>query len=309
MALDWRRAESRTVRPFTGVDSCLDGVKMRVTPDEIFDDETRFSLDKINMETFRPELELNFDHTFLATGPYASDTLEFVVQVSDRGLKRSKIVFRSNPSSLPAVWSIPDSEMRQFSWSSGAEISVALVLRKSGAFVPGRPFIMGHWVARKNFTIAGKPAISSFPIERWTAREFKAEGLPGDTPFLIQFKSLDFYVRMENPAEYLAVCIREDVYDSLAENEERGIAKAFASLLCAEVMAGIVSSSLSKMKPEDDYEKGSPLDNVLSRIRKSTGFTRQQLEELVAREELTKVKSIALASCGVRKALLKSNKG
>lgn len=310
MRRNWRRTETRTVRPFPRVDDCLAGVCLRIFPDEDFDERTSFDAAEIGTRDIRPEFRLPLD--LAALGPLSSLSpadLSLVIRLADVRLRRSEVVLDSTPESLPQTWALPRSVRDRLSWKFGVEATVALVLKSDRSPRPGHPFLRGHWLARRDFSVRSKPEPRAFPIERWTAEDFARHELPRDTVYWIQFVAEDLNRRFEDPGDAFRVCLRADVYQTLDDTQDTGPGRAVMSVLCSEVLAEILWRGLRSLEDHEEIEKGGLLQSVLAKVEKATNATKDTLCKLVAAGELSSLRTFAQAAVGTRRAVVRLAKG
>lgn len=310
MRRNWRRTETRTVRPFPSVDDCLAGVRLRVSPDADFDERTSFDPAEIGSSDIRPEFRLGLDLSALgALSSLSPADLSLVIRLVDVRLRRSEVVLDSTAESFPQTWALPQSVRDRLSWKFGVEATVALVLKSDRSPHPGQPFLRGHWLARRDFSVRAKAEPPAFPIERWTADDFARHQLPRDTVYWIQFVADDLNRRLEDPGEAFRVCLQADVYDTLDDTQDTGPGRAVMSVLCSEVLAEILWRGLRSLEDHEEIERGGLLQSVLARVEKATNATKEALCKFVAAGELASLRAFAQAAVGTRRVVLRLRKG
>jgi hypothetical protein len=306
---NWRRSETRTVRPFPSVDACLAGVRLKLFPDAGFDERTSFDTSEVDLRDVSPEFLLAVDQSVLEASPLAASrdlSLALVIRLADLRLRRSELVFQSELPSLPQTWAVPPDVRNRFSWRFGVDASVALVLRSDRPVQPGQPFMRGHWVARKDFSIRAKAEPRSFPIERWTGEDFAREGLPRDSVYWIQFIADDLNDRFDDSGEAFRLCLRADVYDALVYAEKTPQARALLSMIAAEILAEVLWRGLGNLDAGEEIEKGGLLHSALARVVKATNTTVETLRKLAEEGELSKLRTFAQATVGARRAVARA---
>lgn len=303
----WRRTESRVVRPFTSVEAALKEVRFRLRAYEEFDDRTSFDASEVELRDIRPEFALHVQAPELeAARPLVPADLSLVIRFSDPRLRRSELVFESGLDALPETWSVPPAVQDRFSWKFGLTASVALVLRGNRSPQPGLPFMRGHWIARKDFSVRSTPERRTFPIERWTAEDFARRGLPRDAVYWIEFLTDDLNTRFDDPSDALRVCLRADVYDALVETEDSPSGRAVAKMIEAEILAEVLWRGLDNLESREEIEKGGLLHSALTRVEKATKANREGLRKLVTqKKELSSLRAFAQAAVDARKDLAK----
>lgn len=303
MRRDWRRAETRTVRPFQGVDASLDGVRFRVLPEQAW--EERLSFDACELSDIHPEFLLDLDRSALASADVvnASD-LCLVIRLADIRLRRGEVVFKSAATELPPTWTVPNDIQGKFAWRFGVKATVALVLPEGRPPRPGEPFLQGHWVARKDFSVRPKASPRSFPIERWTADEFAECELPRDTAYWIDFISDDLNQVFEDPSDAFRLCLRADVYDALSMVNDTDRGRGVMSLLLADVLAETIYRGLRDVNPAD-IERDGLLDLALRKVTRATGASVEKLRRSVASGDFATMRAFVQATTEAKRHIAK----
>jgi len=305
MKRDWIRTESREVRPFPRTDHCLDGVRLRLSPDDEFSSQQHFEISEPG--EIRPEFNLRID-----LSPFQDDNglpvgiadLCLVIRISDIRLKRSEIIFEKNLLHVPETWVIPGRFRDKFAWQHGVKLTVAIVLQKNRKVsFHGEPFLRGHWVARKDFSIRPKPSPRRFPIEQWTPDDFEQHGLPRDTAYWIQLIADDLNQQFDDPTDAFRICLRKDIFDILAAHQEKETTRALMSLILTEILAEVIFRGLSHMQDSDELERGGLLETALYKIRRATGATFQQLRGYVRDKDFASVRAFVQAALGTGRNL------
>lgn len=303
---NWRRTETRTVRPFPSIDACLAGVRLKLSPDAGFDERTSFDASEAESRDVSPEFLLQVDRSALEGSPLAASrdpSLALVIRLADARLRRSELVFESGLQSLPEMWAVPPGVRNRFSWKFGVDLSVALVLTSARSPEPGQPFMRGHWLARKDFSVRAKAEPRAFHIERWTAEDFARHGLPRDSVYWIEFITDDLNNRFDDPRDALRVYLRDDVYDALNDAQEANPGRALCSTIVAEILTEVLWRGLRNLEPAEEIERGGLLHSALARVEKATNATLERLRKLVADGELSSLRTFAQAAVGTRRAV------
>jgi len=295
---NWRRSERRIARPFQVISRCLEGVRLRLTQEEDFEERTAF--DATDLGEVSPEFLLAVDPSLLED----PSELSLVIRLADVRLHLSKIVFDTPLEQVPESWVVPTEQRQRFSWTTGVRATVAVVLRKDCRPVVGKPFMRGHWIARKDFSIRRKPTFRSFPIERWTAMDFKRAGLPPETAYWIDFVADDLNQRFEEPSSALRICLRDDVYDALASAEHTKRGRAAESLIATEVLAEALFRGLRQLDAANELEPGSLLHSAVTRVTKATGVSGRDLFEHAKEGNFSTVRAFAQATTRAREQML-----
>lgn len=302
---NWRRTESRVVRPFTSLGEALKDVRLKLRANEDFDDRTSFDASEVELPDLRPEFALNVRVPAQESDRSLTPTdLSLVIRLADTRLHRSELVFESEIEAMPPTWSVPPEVKHRFSWRFGLTASVMLVLRADRPPEPELPFMRGHWIARKDFSVRTLPERRTFPIERWSAEDFARRGLPRDTVYWIEFLTDDINTRFDDPGEALRVCLRADVYDALVEAEDSPAGRAVAKMIEAEILTEVLWRGLDNLGSNESIERGSLLHSALARVEKATKANQEALRQLVTQgKELSSLRAFAQAAVDARKDL------
>lgn len=299
---NWRRTESRVVRPFQSVEAALADVRLKLRADAEFDDRTSFDASEVELREIRPEFAFAVQVSALdAARPLSAADLSLAIRFSDPRLRRSELIFESGVDALPDTWTVPAAVKDRFSWKFGLNASVALVLRADRPPEPGLPFMRGHWIARKEFSVRSVAERRTFPIERWTAEDFARRGLPRDTVYWIEFMAEDLNARFDDPGEAFRVCLRADVYDALLDAEESPSGRAVMALIKAEILTEVLWRGLENLGQDQEIEKGGLLHSALARVEKATNASQEALRRVTTDKELSTLRTFAQAAVDARK--------
>jgi hypothetical protein len=288
------------------VEAALTDVRFKLRADAEFDDRTSFDTSELDFGDIRPEFALNVQASAPeAVRPLTAADLALVIRLTDAKLRRSELVFESGIEDLPRTWALPPEVKERFSWKFGLTASVVLVLKANRSPEPGLPYMRGHWIARKDFSVRSVAERRTFPIQRWTAEEFARRGLPRDTVYWIEFMTDDLNVRFEDPSEALGICLRADVYDTLVDAEDTPAGRAVMKLIEVEILAEVVLRGLRNLETGDDIEKGTLLHSAVARVEKATGTNRNRLRAIVQELELGMLRAFAQAAVDARRDVVK----
>lgn len=303
----WYRTETRTVRSFPSVDACLHGVGFGLSQDTVSTETTSFDPNDIEPGAFEPRFSLDVDMSALHSSPVASlsHSMDLVIRLADARLHRSEIVFRSELGRLPNTWVIPANVRDRFAWKHGVEASVALLMTSNRPVQLGQPFMRGHWVARKDFSIRAKSEPRALPIERWAAEDFERCGLPGDTVYWVQFNTEELNTRFDDLGAAFRVCVRADVYDALLASEEAPYARAMCSVFAAEIVSEVLWRGLRNLEEGEAIERGGLLHSVVAQCIRKTGAKEQTLRRLATDGEFSSLRTFAQATVGARQFIAK----
>ena len=275
MSGDWSHGESVIVRPFLAADECLQDVRFRLCPDRPFEVRDTFEASEVNLVTIAPEFQLAVTN---GLPKKLEDQLALVIRLQDIHLHRSVIHLETPLKDAPATFSIQADDVKKYAWKSGVRAVVTIMQRKDRRRVPEEPFLRGHWIARRVFTVGREAKGRSFPIERWNPKKFAARGLPADTVYWLDLTTRDLNRSFKDPADALTLGIHEEVYDSLAASEQSVGTKATYSMLTSEVYTDLLIAGLMDLGDEAELQRGGVLEALVKRLERATGLTRKKME-------------------------------
>jgi hypothetical protein len=103
----------------------------------------------------------------------APESISLVIIVNDLKGKKSEIGFAANIRDTDEeIILLGEETLSKFSWSGRTQIEVALVLSEGIPFESGKPFLAGHWIAKKSFMLNAAKEIPSFPVEPMKGEDF-----------------------------------------------------------------------------------------------------------------------------------------
>jgi hypothetical protein len=306
MQRQWRRTETRAVRPFLTISQCIDSIQLRLLSSQTFSDDTAFVLRQEDLGNFKPEFRFDINRDSIEVlWPNGSKVLELVIRATDLRLRRSQMIFKQVIDRVPESWEIPQDIFQRLAWTAGVKFTVALVLVSSRTPIPGEPFLRGHWVARKDFSVGLQVQKSIFPIERWTANDFVKHGLPPDSAFWIDFITDDFNRRFEESEEAFRVCFRADVYDALAESQNTVAGKAVMSILFSEITADVLWMGMRSLGLGDELKRGGVINDLVVKILKATNTTQEALSKMARNHDRTSLRAHVQATLATRRDIVK----
>jgi len=203
MANPWAFSESRPIPPFRMSSSAFTRVGFRASKTVDFNSSDPFHLvlehTDIRAQTFSPEFELIVDRRALAdeAGIDEGETAISIL-MSDPGMLRAAQISQWPLSALPKRFDVPRDVLAKLSAVRGIAFRVCASPCKNLRGAGGRATARGQIVATKEFAIDVPGDTAGFPIETHSSEVFVQHGYPGDTVWVIRWKtSSDF----ERPIE------------------------------------------------------------------------------------------------------------
>lgn len=282
MANDWSRTESRVVRPFLDVKGILDNVCIRLSPDMDWKNSTSINLENVDIRNFQPEFKMNINRSIGFPYEIDKDDISLIVSMEDIRLHRREKIFEWKFNEIPEIVSIPETFYKHFGWIFGFRATVALILNKKRAGKVGEPTLRGHWIDRKDFSVAPERETSSFPIERWTADDFERHNLPKRTSYWFEIFEEGLYREIEDPRNVFRLALRDKVYDSLVRNEKNNVGKAIINLITTEIVTDILMKGFTEPREGDIIEDKSILRKAIKNISKSLDIKEEDIEKKIS---------------------------
>lgn len=292
-----RRSERRLIRPFPSVNEILKDVGLRVRPtDEFAVEEAHIEVDDATLGEIDVECRLQpLDIDALKRQyPDLAPSMVLGIVLTDHGLKRSWLVFKCPIDDVPELWRLPPDVRNQLSWTGPTQLSVFVMLGKAaGSVQRGKPYRLGHWVARKDFSIGVAARQPAFPIERWEPDVFQRRGLPRRTTYYVDVDEDALLNEGDELRSAIRVGLHASVFDSLRLLGRSPIAKGLQAWLAAEVVAEVLFRGLQSLNGS------APPDESLiaSLVRKleSTQLPADALIEAARNGNYSTVRAAALA--------------
>ncbi|TIL38585.1 hypothetical protein [Mesorhizobium sp.] len=284
MVASWHRTEPREVRPFFQAQSAeesLQASRIKLFKDGDISDETSFDLDEVDFQKLDPVIFPNIsDPSAWLPAGISSDDLEVALVATHSFLKRSEVLesFCLSSGEPPAQWTMAPKVLNLFAGGRNLKLSLALCLRNDREPVPGSPFIVGHWLAQKTFSIKSRATPTLFDLRTRTDEEWVAAQFPPKTLFFVEYAGGIADEGEENT--YVArVYIHVDAHNRLVSSSS--LSGAFQPFLAAEIVLSILTESLGEWKDLEVPHPTSPLATLLKQLGKNSPLTLDALKSAV----------------------------
>jgi len=282
---EWHRSEPRAVRPFfsaKGAEEAILGSTIQLfegaqpSGDVVFDlDE--FELRKLSISV-RPTLaEAN---QWLPDG-YTTQDFSVIVVARNPLLKRSIVLASDLASSFhDKTVKLSPEQLEDMGGGRNLRLTVALCLNSDKTQKTGSPFVVGHWLSSKTFTIREKSLATYFDVRSRTDEEWIKSGYPAKTFYSVEYSSgICDEPADESSTGIAVVYIHIDAYNRMTGGERLG--DVLQPILTAEILAQILEQSKSEWMALSEITKGSPLETFTKQLKGTDLATLEGLKSMV----------------------------
>lgn len=293
-AVTYHKSATKDVRPFfeaASLEQSLDDAQIRLFEDQPFTDTTSFVVDDQEVPRLAIAVKPNLSEQVLKEGPIKRSKLALVVTAFNPFLKRTEVVSKvvlSGPA--PDEVELGAEILERLGGGSNMTVQVALCLVVELAQEPGKPFMLGHWLAKKSFDLRPPKPAEDFGVEPMDDAGWKAMNLPAKTLYYVEY-----YGHVNEPAskdmQIAKVWVHEDVYKKLAADSNK-LARPVMAFLAAEIPCQILMASFEDWKDAEAPEPRSPLSAFLKRINKAQPTSFTQLKELLSEPGQARLRAI-----------------
>lgn len=277
--MEWHRSEPREVRPFFAAqkaEAALEESGIRLTSDGDVTRDTSFELDDADLRKLEPSVfpALLNTQMWMPVGISEAD-LALVILVGQSLLKKSEIVASySLSSAIPAEIQIPPDLLKSLGGGRNTQISLAVVLAADRSPVVGSPYVSGHWLARKTFSLRTRSTPALFDIRPRTDDEWVANGYPAKTLYAVEYASGIESGPDEAPNSVATVHVHVEAQTRLVDTK---LGDAVQPMLAAEIVTSILQQSLADWENLKEPAKGSALETLLKQLSKTAPITLPEL--------------------------------
>ncbi|KQS76373.1 hypothetical protein [Rhizobium sp. Leaf383] len=280
----WHRTEPREVRPFfesLTAQSALDACGISLYADGEVSTETVIELDDIDFN----KLSIAVSPTLPVAESWMGNTLrredlELIVLLRHGFLKRSQIFRRIGLiGTLPSTIEIDTEALAPVGGGRNTQITVAICLVSDRPTRPGVPFLAGHWLARKTFTIRSRSTPNLFDLRTRTDKDWLAAGFPAKTYYSVDYQG-GIDSDLEEGASVATVWIHSDAHAKLTTGT---LGEAMQPLLASDIIAIILAESLPEWKDQLEAAPDSALSNLLDKLGGEAPMPLSELKALVSK--------------------------
>lgn len=281
MRATWHRSEPREIRPFIGSVRAKDAVaesRIRLFDDREPTDDTQFDIEEPDLARLHPVVFPNLvpPARWMPDG-YSANEFGLVILATNAFLRQSAII-----EEIPLDLAIPETIelspdiLDDLGGGRNLTVTVAVHLRTDRPPSPGRPFVVGHWLARKDFALKMPSAGRFFDVQFRTDEEWARFGFPQKTFYVVDYHG-GICDEMDPESSIATVWVHADTYTRLSGDRQGGITK----FLAVEVIVQILQESLDEWKDLETVELRSPLATVLRKIDRDNPIAIADLRSLV----------------------------
>jgi hypothetical protein len=218
----WHRQEPREVRPFfmsVKAEDALQNSRIRLFADGQTSIEPSYELDDIDFKRLALQIEpiVANPKEWLPDGIKTKD-LKLVLIGRHSFLKRSDQLFEFAMDSGPVpVWDIEPDLLSRFGGGKNFQITLALCLSADRQWKPGAPFVQGHWISQKTFTLRSRAVPSLFDVRPRNDEDWVRAGFPAKTLFAVEYNG-GIEVEPEEDSSVATVHIHADAHNKLVNS-------------------------------------------------------------------------------------------
>lgn len=292
--ITWRKSAARDVRPFFGalaLEHSLNRAELRLFADGSFSGETSFLIEGSAADRLAPTVRLNFDEG-VDYGSIKKNDLVLAVTAAQPFLKKTQLIATlplSKP--LPPEIDIEDEVLAQLGGGTNIEVVVALCLGKRLEKRPGSPFLLGHWLAKKSFSLRTPQSAEEFEIEPTEDETWTKLGYPAKTLYAVEYLGgMNEPVQKDNRTA--RVRVHADIFKKLTAESNHKVARPVLGNMAAEIACQMLTASFSDWESADELVANSPLFAFIKRIEKIHPCDLEELKRLVKEPGQSKLRAI-----------------
>jgi hypothetical protein len=273
MAQDWSRTIKRDVRPFVDLPELLEKAELRVEKNGLFSGKETMPLGDLERKDLKIAVKIPAlpDDMETVIGLKAGD-MRLAIVVSDHRLRKSECIKVLDIDEInDEPYEFSESTMESFNWKGDVKIDLKLVLAADSGPSDGKPFLAGHWVSGKRFSLNSANENPSFPIDSWNGEAFEKRGLPADTVYYIDFYPGGLTQPLSELESALLVHIHEDVYNILSKNEGKPHIRLAEKILMNEILSDVLEQGLIELGDQDASDDGI-INTLASRLGRKRGM-------------------------------------
>lgn len=268
---EWHRSEPRAVRPFfsaKAAEEAVYGSTIQLSEGAEPSGETLFNLDEFELRklaiTVKPILA---DAKGWLPDGYTAKDFNLVVVARNSLIKRSIVLANDLASSFhgKAVELLPE-QTEEMGGGRNLRLTVALCLNSDKPPKTGSPFVVGHWLSSKTFTIREKSLATYFDVRSRTDKEWEEAGYPAKTFYSVEYSTgISDEPADESSTGIAVVYIHVDAYNRMAGGERIG--DVLQPILTVEILAQILEQSRDDWIQLSEITKGSPLETFTKELK------------------------------------------
>lgn len=292
--ITWRKSAARDVRPFFGtvaLEDSLHKAELRLFADGQFSVDSALLIEGDAAERLALTLRLNFDSN-VDFGTTKKSDLVLAVTAVQPFLKKTRLV-ASYPLSktLPPIVEVEDEVLAELGGGTNIDIVVALCLGKRLEKRPGSPFLFGHWLAKKTFSLRKPKVAEEFDIEPTDDETWTKLGYPAKTLYAVQYIG-GMNDPVQKDSRTAIVRVHSDIFKKLTTESNQKIARPVLGSMAADIACQMLAASLPDWEKAEEVIAQSPLSAIIKRIEKVQPCDIEELKKLVKEPGQAKLRAI-----------------
>ncbi len=292
--ITWRKSAARDVRPFFGtvaLEDSLQNTELRLFADGQFSADSAFLIESAAAERLAIGLRFNFDPNINFGTAKKSDLILAVTAVQPFLKKTVLVATFALSKPLPPEFEIGDEILAQLGGGTSIDVVVALCLGKKLEKRPGSPFLLGHWLAKKSFSLRVPQLAEEFDIEPTDAETWTKLGYPAKTLYAVQYiGGMNEPVQKDNRTAIVRV--HSDIFKKLTSESNQKVARPVLGSMAADIACQMLAASLQDWEKADEVVAQSPLSAFMKRIEKVHPCDLEELKKLVNEPGQSKLRAI-----------------
>jgi hypothetical protein len=255
----WHRSEPREIRPFFGSVGAKDAVaesKIRVFDDRDPSADTLFDIEEPELQRLHLIVYPNVvpPARWIPDG-YEASEFGLVVLATNVFLRRSTVIEEiSLHRTVPETIEVPADVLEDLGGGRNLTVTIAVHLRNARPPAPGPPFVVGHWLARKDFALRMPSEGRFFDVQFRSDEDWRRFNFPEKTFYAVDYRG-GICDPMDPECSIATVWVHEDCYTRLSQDRQGGLAK----FLACEVIVQILQESFEDWKDLDAVDPSTPL--------------------------------------------------
>lgn len=293
--VNWHKSAARDVRPFFGAatfENSLDGAEIKLFDDAQFSAESAFVVEQQHIEKLRLVVRPNFNAAQVNEGAVHKSDLVIALTVVQPFMKKTCLVAKLPVSGeIPKEIEVGDEILAQLGGGSNVNVEIALCLSTKLTKKPGSPFLLGHWLSKKRFTLRQPKLAEEFDVQPMDDQGWKQMGLPPKTLYYVEY-----FGGINEPAakdkQMAKVRVHVDVHNKLTLETNAKLAKPMMAMLAAEISCQLLAASFSDWDTTEEVTPQSPLAAFMKRLNNVDKCNLEQLKVLVKAPGMAKLKAM-----------------
>lgn len=291
----WKKSATKDVRPFFGTIALEESVlaaELQLNEDGPYSAETSFVIEPSDVSKLRLTIRLNFNQAVMNFDAVKKSDLVLAVTSVQPFMKKAVVIGTyAIDDDLPEEVTISENVLAGLGGGSNIEIDVALCLKKKLPKTPGTPFLFGHWLSKKSFSLRPPKLAEEFDIDPTDDDVWKKLGYPPKTLYLVEYFG-GFNEPVSKDRQTARIRVHSDIYKKLTSESQQKLAKPILLSLAAELSFQMLAASVADWEKAEEVVPLSPLSALLKKINRVQPCTFEQLKEMGKEPGMPKLKAL-----------------